>query len=213
MWFGILTPGAHPSRPVPTVDDATVFCWTPRERARIDGPAFAVHGGLRTLRRSHQEAAAGLPPRCFACREPCLVPDADALRADGAVPTYAGRPGDPGGPREEHEAIAALADAMDRGPAAPRRAVLAFVHLEDLAGTADPPVDEEALVVIPERRVALFVPLFAVPELLTLAARVPPTGPPGPECERCGRLLPGSVHESEAPVRARSSRRRGRRAA
>ena len=213
MWFGILTPGAHPSRPVPTVDDATVFCWTPRERVRIDGPAFALHGGLRTLRRSHQEIAAGLLPRCFACREPCRVPDADALRADEDVPTYAGRPGDPGVPRDEYEAIAALADAMDRGASAPRRAVLAFAHLEDLAGAEDPPLDEEALVVIPDRRVALFVPLFGVPELLALAARVPQTGPPGPECERCGRLLPGSVHESEAPVTARSFRGRRRRAA
>jgi hypothetical protein len=148
MWFGILTPGAHPSRPVPTVDDATVFCWTPRERVRIDGPAFALHGGLRTLRRSHQETAAGLLPRCFACREPCRVPDADALRADEDVPTYAGRPGDPGVPRDEYEAIAALADAMDRGASAPRRAVLAFAHLEDLAGAEDPPLDEEALVVV-----------------------------------------------------------------
>ena len=81
MWLGILTPGAHPSRPI-SIAEATVFAWTPEGRHRIDGPFAMVHGGLRTLRRTfHGQGLVACPPRCFVCLEPCPMPDTDEVRA------------------------------------------------------------------------------------------------------------------------------------
>ena len=197
MWFGILTPGVHPSRPIAT-EEATVLCWTPQDRRKIDGPFPAVHGGLRVLRRMfHEEGLASCAPRCFVCLRACPVPDADELRAVEGV-------------AESQE----LASAASRAPL-PATAALAFVHLADLNGSADPPLDEEALVVVPDSRVAVLTALDRVADTLGLVGGAAPDDP-SPSCSRCGTVLPGS--DAQRTVReGRRSRRRtrghGRRAA
>lgn len=180
MWFAILTPGSHPSRPVPT-HESTVFCWTVRDRRRIDGPAAAVHGGLRVLRRRlHLDGTPAAPPRCFACRAPCAVPDSDQIR---------GAPDDFG-------------DLADAAPSCAARdtAMLAYVHLQPLHGAEDPPLDEETLLVMPDHRFAVRVPLALVPGALELLEPVV-TDAPLPVCPGCDTILPA------APSSAMSSRR------
>ena len=197
MWFGILTPGAHPSRSIAT-REATVLCWTPQDRRKIDGPFPAVHGGLRVLRRLfHDEGIAPCAPRCFVCLRACPVPDADELRAV-----------------EEVAEAPAFASAGSPAPS-PGRATLAFVHLADLDGPADPPLDEEALVVVPGGSLAVLTALDRVADTLALLGGAPPDEP-SPSCSRCGTVLPGSDPQRTA-WEARRSRRRtrghGRRAA
>lgn len=198
MWFGILTPGAHPSRPTLTLDESTVLCWTPRDRRKIDGPAWAVQGGLRVTRRLLHDA--GLPPaapRCFVCRAPCDVPDAEEARARPSVlrlpPGSAPPPLDP--------------DAREP-------ALLAFVHLADLRpGQEDPAtLEEEALVVLPGQDFTLMVALALLPESLG-ALRTLTAEDPHPACGRCGTVLPGSAQQrkrSEAREATGQRRRRDR---
>ena len=198
MWFGILTPGAHPSRPTAT-REATVLCWTPQDRRKIDGPFAVVHGGLRVLRRIfYDQGLASCAPRCFVCLRACPVPDADDLRAGQDVAE-----------------APAFASAVSPAPP-PARAALAFVHLADLDGPADPPLDEEALVVVPGAPLAVLTALDRVADTLALLERAAPGEPP-PSCSRCGTMLPGSDAQRRA-WEARRSRRRpqrghGRRAA
>lgn len=200
MWFGILTPGAHPSRRTPT-DTATVFAWTPDDRRRIDGPLAVVHGGLRVVRRSFfDEGLVACPPRCFVCLAPCAVPD----------PAVVGEP-EPSEPEDENGAI-------PRGEALPgvvdvNDAFLAYVWLDELTGPQDTPLDEEVLVALPEVELALLVPLERVPETLALvyAAGI---ALPRPRCTDCGSLLPGDkrtrdMFEAREARRAPVASRRG----
>jgi hypothetical protein len=198
MWFGILTPGAHPSRRRPTRDDATVLGWTAADRRRIDGPAAELHGGLRVVRRLlHANGLDPAPPRCFVCLEPCGVPDAEAERAR---PDVLRTP--PGTHLPSPETGANL------------RAVLAFVHLADLAGDEDPSLEEEALIALPQQVFSLLVPLAVLPGAIGLLPKVL-AGEPPPRCLRCGTLLPGGVDQRnrvEARTARREAERRGRRA-
>lgn len=195
MWFGILTPGAHPSRPVLTLDESTVFCWTARDRRRIDGPAWAVQGGLRVTRRLlHDAGLPSAPPRCFVCRAPCPVPDAAEARAR------------PGVLRLPSGLAPPPLDAGTREPA-----LLALVHLADLEGPEDPAtLEEEALVVLPGQDFTLMVALALLPESLgalrTLTAEDPP-----PACSRCGNHLPGSAQQRERSEAREATRQRPRR--
>jgi len=197
MWFGILTPGAHPSRRI-AIPEATVLCWTPQDRRKIDGPFLAVHGGLRVLRRMfYDQGLASCAPRCFVCLRACPVPDADELRAVEDI--------------AEPPPFASVA----RSAPPPATAVLAFVHLGDLDSPADPPLDEEALIVVPGGPLAVLTALDRVADTLALMEGASPDEP-SPSCSRCGTVLPGSDAQRTARE-ARSSRRRprghGRRAA
>lgn len=202
MWLGILTPGAHPSRPM-SIAEATVFAWTPEGRHRIDGPFAMVHGGLRTLRRTfHGQGLVACPPRCFVCLEPCPVPDTDEVRAfDGMTDSSGAAPGGLPTPRD------------------PAAAVLAFVHLADLDGPGETPLDEEVIVVLAGAPLAVLVPLECVPRMILLLAVATGDGS-APACTDCGLALPGSdaqraANEAGATARrpAPSRRVRGRRAA
>ena len=206
MWFGLLTPGAHPARPAPT-PEATVMCWTPRDRRKIDGPFAAAHGGMRVLRRQfHDQGLTPSAPRCFVCRQEWELPD-PALRA--VLPFEAPAPEDlePAG--------------GDEAMAGPRRtALLACVHLDPLAGAAETSLHEEVLVAVPGTPLALYLPLARVPELLDMLLHVVPDDPP-PCCDRCGAVLPGgkeqrrvdeALHARAAAAR-RPRRGHGRRAA
>lgn len=216
MWIGILTPGAHPSRPVATVGDVTLYAWTARARMRIDGPAAAVDAGVRALRE--QAAAAGdrtTPPRCFVCREPCAVPDGAAARADAID-------ADPGAdtdlpPLEIRRAAALEAAAQVRGG----EATLVFVEVADVTPAGDPGA-EEALVVLPAHHAALLVPLAALPSVLPVAEALAGDADPL-TCARCGVVLPAGRSERDAADRvprrragtgrSAAPRRGGRRAA
>ncbi|WP_354701000.1 hypothetical protein DSM112329_01297 [Paraconexibacter sp. AEG42_29] len=218
MWFGILTPGAHASRPTPTVDEVTIYAWTRDGRARIDGPAYALHGGLRVLRRQfhEQEGGRSSPPRCFVCREPIPVPAPAEARAD-AIDTGPGQA--PPSLDEIDDAAHSAAAALAGGTAS-----LVLVHLDDLPadGTDPSPLEEEALVVLPGQPAALLVPLLALPPVLEIAEAALQADAPVP-CERCGTVLPAGSRERDAANRqdrraaARRSRsparRGGRRAA
>lgn len=196
MWFAILTPGSHPSRPVPTQDESTVMGWTARDRRRIDGPAAVVHGGLRVLRAGlHVDGTRAAPPRCFVCRAPCAVPDPDEIRS---APESLGDP------------AAAPSDTVPF-PAPCDTAMLAFVHLEPLHGSEDPPLDEEALLVMPDHRLAMPLPLELVPGALELLAPLVAHAPP-PVCSECGTVLPGSAEQRDAVEAREGLRRRARRA-
>lgn len=199
MWFGILTPGAHPSRRKPTAE-ATVFAWTPSDRRKIDGPFAVIHGGLRVVRRQFSEQGLEASrPRCFVCLEPCPVPDIEALdEPEDLGPSTEDR--DPGG--SKHGDGEPWAGGRGR-PARPEElgatdpALLAFVHLADLTGPADTPLDEEVLILLPEVRVVFATPLDAVPTALALFASS--TLAPEPSvCEACGCSLPGDVRIRDA---------------
>lgn len=194
MWFAILTPGAHPSRRRPS-SDATVFSWTDGDRRRIDGPAWAVQGGLRVTRRLLREA--GLPPappRCFVCRARVGVPDVAAERAR------------PGVLRLPEGVAPPPPDPATRAPA-----LLAFVHLHDLAGDEDPTLEEEALLVLLEQDFTLVAPLAILPACLG-ALRELVDGEPRAGCGACGTVLPGSA-DQRARVEARAARRERERGA
>lgn len=202
MWFGILTPGAHPSRRHPT-RESTVLCWTAPDRRRIEGPAWAVQGGMRVMRRLlREEGLASAPPRCFVCREPCAVPDAEQALARPTARLPEGSAPPP----------------LD--PAARHPAMLAFVHLAELEGSDDPSLEEDALVVVPGQSFAMAMALAFVPEALGALAMLTADDPP-PACGACGTLLPGGADqraraESRAAPRARRRREHrphGRRAA
>ncbi len=199
MWFGILTPGAHPSRPSAT-PEATVLCWTPGDRRRIDGPFAAVHGGLRVLRRQfHDERLEAAAPRCFVCRMEILVPDVEEL---GPI-TELADDGPPVGSPER--------SATPR-PLPPARALLAHVHLAALEGPDDPPLDEEVLLTVAGTPLALLVPLDCVPHTLALMDRVELPEPA--RCLGCGTVLPGgsaqrAAEEARHARRLRPRRRRG----
>lgn len=198
MWFGILTPGAHPSRRTATTE-ATVFCWSRDDRRRIDGPFAMVHGGLRVTRRLfHDQGLADCPPRCFVCREPCVVPRVDDLRVRADIleaPSFS-----------------------PEGASPPDGAFLAWAHLADLEGPLDTPLDEETVLVVPHLPLAVRVPLECVPVALGFMARTVADAPPA-RCEGCGLRLPGSdaqraTHEARAARRpAARCRSHGRRAA
>ncbi len=195
MWFAILTPGSHPSRPVPT-QESTVLCWTARDRRRIAGPASAVHGGLRVMRRGlHVEGMRAASPRCFVCRAPCAVPDPDEIRS---------------APDNFGDLAGATVDAVSSG-AARDTAMLAFVHLEPLRGHEDPPLDEEALLVMPDHGLAVRVPLALVPGAVELLEPVVADAP-FPVCPGCGTVLPGSAEQRDAVEARADLRRRARRA-
>jgi len=195
MWFAILTPGSHPSRPVPT-HESTVLCWTVRDRRRIDGPAAAVHGGLRVLRAGfHVDGTSAAPPRCFVCRLPCAVPDPDEIRS---APDDLG---DLAGPTVDALSSCAARDT----------AMLAYVHLDPLRGCEDPPLDEEALLVMPDHRLAMLLALDLVPGVLELLAPVV-ADTPLPVCPGCGTVLPGSAEQRDAVEAREGLRRRARRA-
>ncbi len=190
MWFGVLTPGAHPSRPTAT-DESTVFCWTAGDRRKIDGPFRAVHGGLRVTRRAlHDAGLEPAPPRCFVCLEPVGVRDPDVLRTEAMrLPEGCGPP-----------PLSVTAGAP---------ATLALVHLHPLAGDEDPSPEEEALVVLPQAVFRLVVPLGMLPEALGVVATVAADEPP-PACARCGTILPGSAEQRrrvEARLEPRAVRR------
>lgn len=198
MWFGILTPDAHASRPTAT-PEATVLCWTPEDRRRIDGPFAMVHGGLRVARRLFDdEGLASCAPRCFVCREPCAVPAVE-------------RPG-------VREGMLEVPSFSAHGASPPARAFLAWAHLADRDGPADTPLDEEAVLVVPHLPLAVRVPLTCVPAALGPMARAVADAPP-PTCVGCGLTLPGSdaqraAHEARAARRPPARRRsHGRRAA
>ena len=223
MWFGILTPGAHPSRRKPTAE-ATVFAWTPSDRRRIDGPLAVVHGGLRVVRRQfYEDGLAASPPRCFVCLEPCVVPDVEALDE----PQELGPPADeddrdreePGRPDREPWTGGRDRPARPEELGAADAAVLALVHLGDLSGPVDTPLDEEALILFPEIRTAFSTPLEAVPTALALFASSA-LAPEPSVCEACGCSLPGDVRVRDgyeareglvprAGPRARARPRRG----
>lgn len=208
MWFGILTPGAHPSRPQPTAE-ATVFAWTPSDRRRIEGPLPVIHGGLRVVRRQFYESGlTSSPPRCFVCLEPCPVPDVDALE----VPDEPEDPFDTGGelaPDDQPDGAGGeeLGESPWTGgrtrPARPEElgtadpALLAYVHLADLTGPEDTPLDEEALILFPEVRLAFATPLDAVPTALAFVASSE-VGPAPSVCDGCGCSLPGDVRTRDA---------------
>ncbi len=198
MWFGLLTPGAHPSRAVPS-DEATVFRWTQADRGRIDGPFDAVQGGLRVTRRLlHEAGIPHAPPRCFVCRTALVVPDAEALRED---PRVLRLPPD----RWPPPLPAASADP----------ACFALVHLRDLVGAEDPRLDEEeALVVLPRPlHFRLVVPFLALPEALGVVRSVAATEAP-PRCPTCATVLPGSAEQrtrAEGGAAVRPLRRAQRR--
>ena len=216
MWLGVLTPGAHPSRPHPT-DEATLIAWTAEARARIDGPALGVHEGLRMLRDRHRlEGEAAHGPRCFVCRTPIAVPDAAELRADPDVP---GLP-DPDeddlgwdhddangeeallGPWAVQDASAGVGEGEEV-----ERATFLLVHL-------DPAQDgrgheEEALVCVVGTPLCLLVPLEAV-GLLLPAFEAVAWDVPAPRCDGCGQVLPGGADQrsrAERRAEARSHRR------
>lgn len=241
MWFAILTPGAHPSRRKPTAE-ATVFAWTPDGRHRIDGPFPAIHGGLRVVRRQfHDQRLTPSPPRCFVCLEPCPVPDPGELEEPqeledvGEHPDGSGAAGEDGSPdgagraegsgtvRDAHEGDGPWSGGRSR-PARPEEldatgpALLAYVHLADLDGPADTPLDEEALILFPEVRLAFATPLEAVPTALAFVASSE-LAPPPSICEACGCSLPGDIRtrddyearEGLVPRAGRTSRARSRR--
>ncbi len=214
MWFGILTPGAHPSRRKPTAE-ATVFAWTPADRRRIDGPLAVVHGGLRVVRRQfYEEGLAANPPRCFVCLDLCPVPDVEALDGPQELDDPRGTDAS-GGERDPGDATGGLDPAdvedPDRNPWAGGRtrparpeelgttdpALLAYVHLADLSGPADTPLDEEALILFPEVRLAFATPLDAVPTALAFVASSE-FAPPPSVCDGCGCSLPGDVRIRDA---------------
>ena len=93
MWFGILTPGAHPSRRHPT-RESTVLCWTAPDRRRIEGPAWAVQGGMRVMRRLLREA--------------CAVPDAEQALARPTARLPEGSAPPPLDPAARHPAMLAF---------------------------------------------------------------------------------------------------------
>lgn len=177
MWLGILTPGAHPSRPEP-VAEATVFGWSARDRRRFDGPLDPVHGGVRVMRRQfHLTGVAPAPPRCFACRRPVPLPDLAAATAKRPVPALHG-----------------LDDAF---PAAPGRATFALVHVGALRGREDPPLDEPAVLAAPGAPFALPLPLASLPHALRVLELALRDQPP-PPCAGCGVELPGSAEQRDA---------------
>ncbi|MBA2348638.1 MAG: hypothetical protein H0V81_10125 [Solirubrobacterales bacterium] len=200
MWFGILTPGAHPSRRKPTAE-ATVFAWTPDGRHRIDGPLAAVHGGLRVVRRQfYEEGLAASPPRCFVCLEPCPVPDLEALDEprepedpDGDHPDATEGAGPDGGLWVGGRSRPARPEELDATGAA----LFANVHLAGLDGPAETPLDEEALILFPELSLAFATPLDAVPTALAFVASSE-LAPPPSVCDACGCSLPGDVRIRDA---------------
>lgn len=102
-----------------------------------------------------------------------------------------------------------------RGPRPPATAVLAWVQLTDLDGPGDPPLDEEAVVILPGSTLAVLTPLERVPDTLGLLAQADRGGPP-PACARCGTVLPGSDRQRAADQvggTRRARRSHGRRAA
>lgn len=184
MWIGILTPGAHESRPVAEPGVATLFCWNDIARIRVDGPADDLEGGLRMLRAT-VVGRGQVPhdPRCFACGCPYSIPDPEDARARAVD-----RSDLPDDPR----------DARDAVPPRPEDAppLFALVHVDD-----EPGDDEEALVVVPSVLFAVLVPLEAVSRLLELLpvalADAPPT-----RCESCAALAPAGVRATAARPRS-----------
>lgn len=191
MWFAILTPGAHPSCP-DAGSEATIFAWTPEDRRSVQGPFAAVHGGLRVTRRKfHDEGLEARPPRCFLCLRGARLPDVDALRREVEPPPQ------PSGSRAAPRAIA------------PARALLAWVHLADLHGPDETPLDEEALVVVPGTTLALFTELDCIPRTLELVGQAVGDAPP-PRCTRCDAVLPGSKGQRALDELQRARRTAGR---
>lgn len=191
MWFAILTPGAHPSRP-DAGSEATVFAWTPDDRRNISGPFAAVHGGLRVTRRLfHDAGLEARPPRCFLCLRGAPLPDVDELRGEVEPPP------EPSEPRAVPPA------------SAPARALLAWVHLADLDGPDDTPLDEEALVVVRGTTLAVFTELDCVPRMLELMGQAVGDAPP-PRCTRCDAVLPGSQGQRALDDLQRTRRTAGR---
>lgn len=196
MWIGLLTAGPHPERPPSAEGLATLFTWGPRERARIDGPQWALCGGVRAMR---QAARAGLgpfnDPRCFECRQPYPLPDPDELRADADAREVGGKRPDPGPPPPPPSAAAA--PPIGSGPA-----VFAAVHVWD--GPADD--SAEVLVLIPGSGVASLIPLGA---LGVFAGIVREAGFEPLVCERCGTMAPGGSLGEPLPGANRAARRAG----
>jgi len=127
-------------------------------------------------------------------RLPCPVPDLPASP----------------GLRDVEELVAPVTAAR---PPAPGSALLALVRLDPLDGPGDRPLDEEVLVVLPGRPLALLTPLERVPDTLSLLAAAD-TAEPLPACSGCGTVLPGSdaqraEHERTAGRPAPLRRRRG----
>jgi hypothetical protein len=201
MWIGLLTAGAHPSRPAAVEHLATLFAWGPQTRARVDGPQGGIPDGIRALRRSARDDIGTLcRPRCFSCRRPYPLPDAGEIRAQQDIVDLAdgldADDPDVAGPDDE--------GAGPRPARAPRtKAVFALVHVEDHAPEGD---EGEALVLVPSTMLALLAPFDAVGLFADLIGKA--FGDvPLPGCDGCGEPVPGGT--LGAPNRA--ARRRAAR--
>lgn len=206
MWFGLLTEGAHPGRATVDPGTATLFAWGRLERDRIDGPQAQVDAGIHALRYRH-EAMLGpaYDPRCFVCRWPFPVPDADEIRRRDDIPTV-GQPSPDGGDVVDDD----LAEAAD-GPAPPDpgvapTAVFALVHVDDSEPIGR---EDEALVVVPGTTEAVLVPFSRLPDYAGILGYASSWLSP-PDCPRCSTPAPGGA--LTAPDRA-SRRRTARRLA
>lgn len=191
MWLGILTPGAHPCRPVPAPGVATLYCWNDIARMRIDGPADDVAGGLRTLRRALQmRGQTAYDARCFVCGAPYEVPDPVLGRAQ-AVDWEPSTDVDGEDP-----------DPLDLATP-PSRFVLA--HLEDHAA---PVPDEEVLLVVPGSGIATLVPLVAVSRMLDILGVVL-ADIPHERCWNCEAVAPAGPRADQAAATRPGRRGRG----
>lgn len=227
MWIGLLTGGAHPERPAASAPVATLFVWDDRRRARVDGPDRGVADGIRMLRGSGRRGL-GPPadPRCFVCREPYLIPDPAAIRAQEDIPVLdahatareaagGGTRAGLGGETDAGDALVGDADAdgpVPGGPPTPERsAVFALVHVEDHRPIG---CEGEALVHVPGTQVVSLVPFAALDVFLSILGDV---GYELPRCDRCGTLAPGGsladLGMPGLPAPGRAGRRQGRRRA
>jgi hypothetical protein len=228
MWFGLLTPGEHPCRPVAAPGIATLSCWNDIARVRQDGPVEDVATGLRRTREwMWSRGQEPRDPRCFTCAAPFPVPDVEELVREADERDLEERgPAGAAGPVVDAPSLRDPADlgARWRSVEAPRRALFALVHVADSVEADDQ--DEEVLLVVPGPRLGLLVPIDALSRLLLIVGPrlTDDDAAPPLRCERCGALAPGhpagrGAHDAP-PRRGRTRRasppvprRRGRPAA